>query len=164
MKGKFTKASPKYVHYCNDQDFNEQDFKLELRGNLEVDVVDTNFEAFHSVYLNVLNKHFFIRFCKKERKKFLDKLNIKLVTGNKTFWTTIKPFLGHKISKSSKIILVEGDEIISADKDIARKFDRVYKNAVSSLKIQCEFVNKCDGWKIQLRSSSNFIKLTLMTF
>ena len=70
---------------------------------------------------------------------------MKLVTDNKTFWTTIKPFLGHKISKSSKIILVEGDEIISADKDISRKFDRVYKNAVSSLKIQCEFVNKCDG-------------------
>ena len=161
MKGKFAKASPKYVHYCNDQDFNEQDFKLELRGNLEVDVVDTNFEAFHNVYLNVLNKHFCSRLCKKERKKFLDKLDIKLVTDNKTFWTTIKPFLGHKISKSSKIILVEGDEIISADKDIARKFDRVYKNAVSSLKIQCEFVNKCDGLEDPVEIQFKFHKINL---
>ena len=56
MKAKFTKASPKYVHYCNYKNFNEQDFRLELRGKLEVDVVDTNYETFQNVYLNVLNK------------------------------------------------------------------------------------------------------------
>ena len=56
MKAKFTKASSKYVHYHNYKNFNEQDFKLELRGKLEVDVVDANYETFH-VYLNVLNKY-----------------------------------------------------------------------------------------------------------
>ena len=57
------------------------------------------------------------------------------------------PFLSHKVSKSSKITLVEGDEIISADKDTAQKFDKFYKNAVSALNIQCdsEFVNQCNG-------------------
>ena len=57
MKAKFTKALPKYVHCHNYKNFNEQDFKLELRGKLEVDVVDANYETFHNVYLNVLNKH-----------------------------------------------------------------------------------------------------------
>ena len=57
MKVKFTQASPKYVHYRIYKNFNEQDFKLELRGKLEVDVVDANYETFHNVYLNVLNKH-----------------------------------------------------------------------------------------------------------
>ena len=57
MKVKFTKASPKYVHYCNYKNFNEQDFKLELRGKLEVDVVDGNYETFQNVYSNVLSKH-----------------------------------------------------------------------------------------------------------
>ena len=126
MKAKFTKASPKYVHYCHYKNFNEQDFRLELRGKLEVDVVDTNYETFHNVYLNVLNKdapiktkvirgnqvpyitkayrkavmkrselktkylkkstenfnkfreqkNFCSRLYKKERKKFLDKLDI----------------------------------------------------------------------------------------
>ena len=56
-KAKFTKASSKYVHYHNYKTFNEQDFKLELRSKLEVDVVDANDETFHNVYLNVLNKH-----------------------------------------------------------------------------------------------------------
>ena len=203
MKAKFTKPSPNYVHYRNHKNFNEQDFKLGLRGKLEVDVVDANYGTFHNVCLNVLNKHapiktkvircnqapyitktykkaaikrselktkhlksstlenfnkfrkqknFCSRLYKRERKKFLDKLDIKLVTDNKNFWTTIKPFLSHKISKSSKITLVEGDEIISADEDIAQKFDKFYKNAVNSLNIQCEseFVNVM-AWKIQLR-------------
>ena len=57
MKAKFTKPSPNYVHYRNHKNFNEQDFKLGLRGKLEVDVVDANYGTFHNVYLNVLNKH-----------------------------------------------------------------------------------------------------------
>ena len=98
--------------------------------------VDANYETFHNVYLNVLNKHapiktkvirgnqvpyitkayrntvmkrselkikylknstenfnkfrkqkkFYRRLYKKERKKFLDKLDIKLVIDNKKIW------------------------------------------------------------------------------
>ena len=59
---------------------------------------------------------------------------------NKIFWTTIKPFFSHKVSKSSKITLVGGNEIISADKDIVQKSDKYYKNAVSSLNIQCDSI------------------------
>ena len=60
MKAKFTKAPPKYVHYPDYKNFNEQDFKLELRGKLEddvVEIVDANYETFHIVYLNVLKEH-----------------------------------------------------------------------------------------------------------
>ena len=71
-------------------------------------------------------KTFCSRLYKKERKEFLDKLDIKLVTDNKKFWTTIKPFLS-KGSKSSKITLFQGDEIISADKYVAQKFEKFYK-------------------------------------
>ena len=57
IKSKFGKALPKYVHCRNYQNVNEQDFKFELRGKLEVDVADVNYETFHNVYLNVLNEH-----------------------------------------------------------------------------------------------------------
>ena len=179
MKAKLTKRLPKYVHYCNYENFNKQDFKLEVRGKLEVDVVDANYETSCNVYLSALKhgpiktkmirgnqaphitkahkkavmkrselktkylknstlenfnkfkkqKNFCSRLYKKERKMFLDKLDIKLVTDSKTFWTNIKPFLSHKISKSSKITLVEGDEIISANKNIAQKFDKFYRRS-----------------------------------
>ena len=57
MKAKFTKASSKCVHYHNYKNFNEQDFKLELRGKLEVDVIDASYETFHNVYLNLLKEN-----------------------------------------------------------------------------------------------------------
>ena len=57
MKVKFTQSSPIYVHYHDYKNFNEQDFTLELRGKLEVDVVDANYETFHNVYRNVINKN-----------------------------------------------------------------------------------------------------------
>ena len=92
------------------------------------------------------------------------------------------------MSKSSKITLVEGDEIISAYKDIAQIFDKFNKNAVGSLNIQCDTgsVNECDGLEdpveiaiqkskttlalhllkktLFLQKCSNFIKLIFMTF
>ena len=57
MTAKSIKASPKYVHYRNYKNFNKQDYQLELRGKLEVYVVDINYETFGNIYLNVLNKH-----------------------------------------------------------------------------------------------------------
>ena len=55
MKAKFTKRLPKYVHYCNYENFNKQDFKLEVRGKLEVDFVDANYETSWNVYLSALS-------------------------------------------------------------------------------------------------------------
>ena len=55
MKAKFTKGLPQYVHYCNYENFNKQDFKLEVRGKLEVDFVDANYETSWNVYLSALS-------------------------------------------------------------------------------------------------------------
>ena len=54
MKAKFTKPSPNFVHYRNHKNFNEQDFKLGLRGKLEVDVIDANYGTFHKSTLMYL--------------------------------------------------------------------------------------------------------------
>ena len=61
-------------------------------------------------FRNLGNKIFCSRLYKKDRKKFLDKLDIKLVTlRTKNFWTTIKPFLSHNIQNLlNKITIVEG--------------------------------------------------------
>ena len=70
LKAKFTKGLPKYVHYRNYKYFNQQDFKLELRVKLEVDVVDANYETFHNLYFNVLNKHAPIKTVREYLKKY----------------------------------------------------------------------------------------------
>ena len=69
------------------------------------------------------------------------------ITDNKKFWNTIKPFFSNGSSKSSKITLVEDDEVITDDKKIAETFNEYYIDVVSSLDIQKNVAleNNTDG-------------------
>ena len=57
------------------------------------------------------------------------------MTDNKEFWTTVKPFLSVKGNPSSKITLVEGDDIISEDQEVAQKLNDFFSNSVKFLEI-----------------------------
>ena len=59
-------------------------------------------------------------------KIFYIDLDTKVVIDNRTFWKTVKPFLSEKVTKHSKINLVEDDKIISRDKQIAKKFSEYF--------------------------------------
>ena len=84
-------------------------------------------------------RNFCSKLYKKERKKFYDNLDIKNITDNKKSWKTLKPLLRDKAKcGSSKINLVENDEILSTDKGIAEAFNNYYSNAVKSLNLQCD--------------------------
>ena len=66
-------------------------------------------------------------------------MDIKNITDKKKFWKTLKPLLSDKAKcGSSKINLVEKDEILSTDKEIAEAFNNYYSNAVKSLNLQCD--------------------------
>ena len=54
----------------------------------------------------------FSKSYKKEREKFYDKLDLKIVTNNKEFWKTAKTFLTDKVTTFQKVSLVEKEEII----------------------------------------------------
>ena len=67
-------------------------------------------------------------------------MDIKNITYNKKFWKTLKPFLSDKAKCGScKINLVENDEILSTDKQMAEAaFNNYYSNAVKSLNLKCD--------------------------
>ena len=44
----------------------------------------------------------------------------------KTFWKTVKPLLSEKLTKHSKINLIEGDKVISRDDRIVKKFSEYF--------------------------------------
>ena len=89
-------------------------------------------------------RNFCSKLYKKERKKFYDNLDIKNIIDNK-FWKTLKPLLSDKAKcGSSKINLVENDEISSTDKEIAEVFNNCYSNAVRSLNLQCDSEHRSD--------------------
>ena len=75
------------------------------------------------------------RFYKNERKKFFNKLNPSFVNDNKLFWKTVKPFFSNKGSFEGNIKLVEKDEVLQDNKQIAEESNTFSKSAVSSLDI-----------------------------
>ena len=50
------------------------------------------------------------------------------MTDNRTFWKTAKPLLSEKVTKHSKINLVEDDKINSRDDQTAKKFSEYFIN------------------------------------
>ena len=55
---------------------------------------------------------------------------------NKLFWNTVKPFFSNKGSFGNKMKLVENDELLQDDKNIAEEMNNFFKNAVLTLDIK----------------------------
>ena len=55
---------------------------------------------------------------------------------NKLFWKTVKPFFSIKGSFGNKIKVVENDELLQVDKNIAEEMNNFFKNAVLTLGIK----------------------------
>ena len=65
-------------------------------------------------------RSYVVGLLRNEKKNFYSNLDTKVVINNRTFWKTVKPFLFGKVTKHSKINLVEDDKIISPDEQIAK--------------------------------------------
>ena len=68
-------------------------------------------------------RNYVVSLMRKEKEQFYDNLNTSVLTENRTFWKTVKPFLAEKSKKVSKITLIEDNQIISQDKQIAKIFN-----------------------------------------
>ena len=53
-------------------------------------------------------RNFCNRLYKRENGKYFNNLNLRNVTDNKRFWTTVNPFLSNKGNSRKQITLIEG--------------------------------------------------------
>ena len=75
-----------------------------------------------------------VKLTKRAKKEYFKNINIKSINDNKKFWRIIKPNFANK-NKTQKIILVENNEIIKEDKEIAELFNNYFVNIVKDLNI-----------------------------
>ena len=73
-------------------------------------------------------RNYLVSLLRNGKKNFYSSLDTKVVTDNRTFCKTVKPLLSEKVTKHSKINLVEDDKIISCDDQIAKKFSEYFIN------------------------------------
>ena len=64
-------------------------------------------------------RNYCVSLLRKTKTQYYSNLDEKNVTDNKAFWKTAKPFLSYKITSKEKIILIEENEIVSNDENIA---------------------------------------------
>ena len=65
---------------------------------------------------------------KKERKMFVDSLNLSVISGNRKFWKIVKLLLSNKGTYGNKIKLVENEETID-DTKVTGELNSFYKTA-----------------------------------
>ena len=68
---------------------------------------------------------------KKERKMFVDSLNLSVISGNRKFWKIVKLLFSNKGNYGNKIKLVENEEIINDDTKVAEELNNFSKTAVA---------------------------------
>ena len=72
---------------------------------------------------------------RKEKKEYFANLNEKDIIDNKKFWHTVKPFLSQKLKSREKITLVEKEELVSSESDVAQRFNLFFSNIVKNFDI-----------------------------
>ena len=73
---------------------------------------------------------------RKEKSKFYNNLNPKCLSDDRLFWKSMKPFFSEKSIKTSKIVLVENNDILHDDKQAAETLNSFFSNAVKNLGLQ----------------------------
>ena len=73
-------------------------------------------------------RNYCVKLARNTKREYYNNLKTNKVTDNKTFWNTIKPLFSDKQKVRQQITLIEGDDIISTDKEVAKKMnDFFYK-------------------------------------
>ena len=81
------------------------------------------------------HRNFCVNLLKREKRKYYNSLYLKKITDNRQFWKTIKPLFSEKQNFSRRITLMDGDNIISNDADVAKTMNICFSTPIKNLEI-----------------------------
>ena len=102
--------------------------------------------------LSVTNKNEYKRYrnfrvglFRKEKGRFYENIDTNKITDNRIFWKTVKPLFSGKHILNKKITLVEKNDIVSNDADVAELMNLYFSFAVQDLEIDGYAENLCSS-------------------
>ena len=96
---------------------------------------------------------------RKTKKDYFSKLNPKLVSGNKNFWRTIKPYFSEKGNFSDKIMISEKDCIVSDDRRLSKVFNEHFINiAILTKRLNSSLEKGCFPNQLRLAEVTPVLK------
>ena len=104
-----------------------------------------------------------INYCltllRKTKKAYFEKLNIKEIGDNKTFWKTARPYCSDKGNKSSKITFVENNIVIADEKRVANLMKKYFINIRKNLNLKAPIINTTDDIQSLTKKYENHISI-----
>ena len=85
-----------------------------------------------------------VKLVRSAKKAYYSNLSIKDVNDNKMFWKIVKPLFCEKVNTNENITLVENNNIISSEIEIAEKLNAFFSNIVKELNIKVKEDLLCD--------------------
>ena len=64
-----------------------------------------------------------VTMVRKAKKNYFNNLNVRNITDIKQFWKTVKPFFSSKVGDNERITLIEGDKVVSEDREVAETYN-----------------------------------------
>ena len=101
-------------------------------------------------------RNYCLSLLRKTKKAYFEKLNIKEIGDNKTFWKTVRPYFSDKDNKSSKITLVENNIVIADEKRVAELMNKYFINITKNLNLKALIISTTD----EIQSYDNYISKT----
>ena len=102
-------------------------------------------------------------FCKKllknTEKTYVNNLDIRKITDNRTFWKTVILLFSQK---NEKISLTKGNKTSLNDNQLCRVFNNFFSKTVDELKIPNISNHKLDNTNDQLKEALRYIKITIV--
>ena len=86
-------------------------------------------------------RNYCLSLLRKTKKAYFEKLNIKEIGDNKTFWKTTWPYFSDKDNKSSKITLVENNIVIADKKRVSELMNKYFINITKNLNLKAPVIN-----------------------
>ena len=106
------------------------------RSKLRNDFLTDRNDASQSAYRK--QRNLCVTLLRKAKKQYFSNLEPKLITDNKIFWNSVKPFFSDKITVKEIINLTENGEILSSDTDIADTLNDYFSSVVQNFNIPRE--------------------------
>ena len=86
-------------------------------------------------------RNFCTKLLRKTKKYYFSKVNPKLVSDNKNFWRTIKPYFSDKGNFSNKIMISQKDCIVSDDRRLSEIFNTQFINITKTLDLKPSIIS-----------------------
>ena len=104
-------------------------------------------------------RNYCVSLLRKTKKTYFEKLNLKEIGDNKTFWKTAWPYFSDKDNKSSKIILAENNIVIADEKRVADLMNKYIINITENLHLKAPINNTTDDIQSLTKSYENDISV-----